>query len=107
MQERIRLMNGHAVLASVINYEFDVDGTRQGIGNVIALDRGANGIDGTLPVFVVWTVYPSYRDENFWEAEHGDYGLLWDDAMKRMLQRFQENGFGRNQELHRQTVEPF
>lgn len=106
MQERIRLANGKAVLASIINYQFDVDGKRTGIATVVCSDRDVAGVDGNVyPLFLVWTAFPSDYSDDFWNCENGDYSLTWDQAVERMIERFQRNAFGRNQQLHRDLAE--
>lgn len=88
----IMLENGHTVLASIVNCEFDVDGKRKGAGVVVAFDREGYG---GQKLYVTWTVYPTSEHSDLWIAETGNYGQTWEDAIADMIDRFNRYGFNR------------
>ena len=99
---RIKLQNGKTVLATMVNYEYEVGETRKGYGSVIAEDQKVND----LMRYVVWTVFPDGSDnwaELPWIAENGAYMLTWNEAINEMHRRFVAYGIAMNQADFRNT----
>jgi hypothetical protein len=100
----IKLQNGKEVLAAMINMTYVVDESRSGAGNVICEESHIQGPHR----FVVWTVYPNWdENEAGWIAEHGDYLLSWEEAMERMVERFNRRNLGRKCVEDYPSYEPF